>query len=302
MADMSVNMCGVNFANPVIAASGTFGFGREYQKFYDVSLLGGISVKGLTRMKRQGNPPARVAETPSGMLNSVGLQNPGVDAFIEEELPWLRQQGTVVIANMAGACEDDYAYMAHRLSIDGVDMLEMNISCPNVKEGGVAFGTRPESVYNIVKLTKAEAKKPLMVKLSPNVADIAECARAAEEAGADAISLINTLTGMAVDVYTRKPILANIVGGLSGPAVRPVALRMVWQASRAVKIPVVGMGGIMTGEDAAAFMLCGASAVMVGTANIHDPMACVNIIEQLEDYCDRTGVAAVRELTGALKV
>ena len=194
MADMGVNICGVAFKNPVIAASGTFGFGREYQNFYDVSLLGGISVKGLTRLKRQGNPPARVAETPSGMLNSVGLQNPGVEAFIADDLPWLKQQGTVIIANMAGACEDDYVYMADRLSHSDVDMLEMNISCPNVKEGGVAFGTRPESIYNIVKLTKPAAKKPLIVKLSPNVADIAECARAAEEAGADAISLINTLT------------------------------------------------------------------------------------------------------------
>ena len=190
MADMGVNICGVAFKNPVIAASGTFGFGREYQNFYDVSLLGGISVKGLTRLKRQGNPPARVAETPSGMLNSVGLQNPGVEAFIADDLPWLKQQGTVVIANMAGACEDDYVYMADRLSHSDVDMLEMNISCPNVKEGGVAFGTRPESIYNIVKLTKPAAKKPLIVKLSPNVADIAECARAAEEAGADALLIV----------------------------------------------------------------------------------------------------------------
>lgn len=302
MADMSVNICGVPLNNPVIAASGTFGFGREYQNFYDVSLLGGISVKGLTRLKRLGNPPARVAETPSGMLNSVGLQNPGVEAFIADELPWLKQQGIVVIANMAGACEDDYIFMADRLSGSDVDMLEMNISCPNVKEGGVAFGTKPESIHNIVRLVKPAARKPLIVKLSPNVADIAECARAAEEAGADAVSLINTLTGMAVDVYKKKPILANIVGGLSGPAIRPVALRMVWQASRAVKIPVIGMGGIMTGEDAAAFMLCGASAVMVGTANIHDPMACVNIIRQLEEHCDQTGVQSVSELTGALEI
>lgn len=301
MADMGVSVCGVDFKNPVIAASGTFGFGREYAQFYDIGLLGGVSVKGLTRLPRQGNPAPRVAETQSGMLNSVGLQNPGVEAFIEHELPWLRQQGTAVIANMAGACEDDYAYMARRLSQVDVDMLEMNISCPNVKEGGVAFGTRPESIYNIVRITRPEAKKPLVVKLSPNVADIAECARAAEEAGADAISLINTLTGMAVDIYARRPIMANIVGGLSGPAVKPVALRMVWQASRAVKVPVIGMGGIMTGEDAAAFMLCGASAVMVGTATIHDPLACPRIVRELEEFCDKTGVKAVRELVGALK-
>lgn len=302
MADMSVNICGVPFSNPVIAASGTFGFGREYQQLFDVSLLGGIAVKGLTRAPRQGNPAPRVAETPSGMLNSVGLQNPGVEAFIADDLPWLRSQGGVIIANMAGACEADYVYMADRLSHSDVDMLEMNISCPNVKEGGLAFGARPELIYSIVRRTKPAAAKPLIVKLSPNVADIAECAKAAEEAGADAISLINTLTGMALDVYTRRPVMANIVGGLSGPAIRPVALRMVWQAARAVKLPVIGMGGIMTGEDAAAFMLCGASAVMVGTATIHNPMACLDIINQLEEYCDNTGVAAVSELVGALRV
>ena len=302
MVNTKVTLSGWTLDNPVIPASGTFGYGEEYRQFYDINKLGTFSFKGTTREPRFGNPTPRIADCTAGMINAVGLQNPGVEAFIADELPWLRQQGTVVIANMAGACEDDYAYMAARLSASDVDMLEMNISCPNVKEGGVAFGTRPESIYNIVKLTSAEAKKPLIVKLSPNVADIAECARAAEEAGADAISLINTLTGMAVDVYTRRPVLANVVGGLSGPAVKPVALRMVWQASRAVKVPVIGMGGIMTGEDAAAFMLCGASAVMVGTANIHDPMACVNIIEELEQYCDSTGVKAVSELTGALKV
>ena len=302
MADMGVNICDVAFKNPVIAASGTFGFGREYQNFYDVSLLGGISVKGLTRLKRQGNPPARVAETPSGMLNSVGLQNPGVEAFIADDLPWLKQQGTVVIANMAGACEDDYVYMADRLSHSDVDMLEMNISCPNVKEGGVAFGTRPESINNIVKLTKPAAKKPLIVKLSPNVADIAECARAAEEAGADAISLINTLTGMAVDVYKKKPILANIVGGLSGPAVRPVALRMVWQAVGAVNIPVVGLGGIATGRDAIEFIMAGATAVQVGAASFADPAACQRVTEEIEIWMDEHNVKTLEEIRGCARV
>ena len=207
--------------NPVIAASGTFGFGREYDEFYDVGGLGGISVKGLTRLPRLGNPPHRITETPAGMLNSVGLQNPGVEAFLEKDLPWLLEKGAVVVANAAGSTEDDYCYMAERLSGTGIHILEMNISCPNVKEGGVAFGTKPESVYKITKAVRAHCTKPLMVKLSPNVADIAEVALAAQEGGADAISLINTLTGMAVDVRTRRPVLANVVGGLSGPAVRP---------------------------------------------------------------------------------
>lgn len=299
---MGVNLCGVELKNPVIAASGTFGFGREYDEFYDVGGLGGISVKGLTRLPRLGNPPHRITETPAGMLNSVGLQNPGVEAFLEKDLPWLLEKGAVVVANAAGSTEDDYCYMAERLSGTGIHILEMNISCPNVKEGGVAFGTRPESVYKITKAVRAHCTKPLMVKLSPNVADIAEVALAAQEGGADAISLINTLTGMAVDVCTRRPVLANVVGGLSGPAVRPVALRMCWQAAKAVSIPVVGMGGIESGEDAIAFLLVGCTAVQVGTANLHNPYACMDVIRGMEEYGEKYGVQDVRELIGALRL
>ena len=297
---MSVNLCGVELKNPVIAASGTFGFGRECDQFYDVAELGGISVKGLTRLPRLGNLPHRITETPSGMLNSVGLQNPGVEAFLEKDLPWLLSKGAVVIANAAGSTEDDYCYMAERLSNSGVHMMEMNISCPNVKEGGVAFGTRPESVYNITKAVRAHCTKPLMVKLSPNVADIAEVAKAAEEAGADAISLINTLTGMAVDVHTRRPVLANVVGGMSGPAVRPVALRMCWQAAKAVSIPVVGMGGIETGEDAFAFLMVGCAAVQVGTANLYNPYACMDVIRGMEEYCARHGIEDINDVVNSL--
>ena len=300
MPDLSVALCGVTLKNPVIAASGTYAFGREFDKFYDISLLGGISVKGLTRLPREGNAPHRIAETPSGILNCVGLQNPGVDAFIADELPWLRQRDVVVVANMAGSTVEDYAYMAARLSAAQVDILEMNISCPNVKNG-TAFGSTPQGVYEATRAARREATRPLMVKLSPNVTSIADCARAAQDAGADAVSLINTITGMAVDVYSRRPVLSNITGGLSGPAVRPVALRMVYEAARAVSIPVVGMGGIMTGEDVAAFMLCGATAVMVGSANIFDPMAAPRIVDELAEYCCATGTAAVSELTGGLK-
>lgn len=302
MTDLSLDLCGVKLRNPVIAASGTFGFGREYNLLYDISQIGGISVKGLTLKPRLGNQPHRITQTPSGMLNAVGLQNPGVDAFIENDLPWLLEKDLAVIANIAGSNEDDYCKMAEKLAPTGVHMLEMNISCPNVKEGGVAFGVYPEKVYEITKAVKAHARQPLMVKLSPNVADIAENARAAQEAGADCISLINTLTGIAVDVRTRSMVIKNNTGGLSGPAVKPVALRMVWQAAKAVTIPVVGMGGIMTGEDAAAFMLCGAKAVMVGTANFTDPMACPRIISELDAYCKAQGVASAQELVGTLRV
>jgi len=302
MPNLAVEICGVRFGNPVIAASGTFGFGREYDRLYDIGMLGGISVKGLTLLPRQGNPPSRATETPSGMLNAVGLQNPGVDAFIKEDLPWLLDRGVTVIANIAGSTQDDYCRMAEKLAPTGVHMLEMNISCPNVKEGGVAFGVYPEDVYAVTKAVKQYAAQPLMVKLSPNVADIAVNARAAEEAGADALSLINTLTGMAVDLYRRRPILANVTGGLSGPCVKPVALRMLWQVYQAVKIPIVGMGGIMTGEDAAEFLLCGARAVMVGTANFTDPLACPRIVSELNHTLEIMGIGDVNELVGTLQI
>ena len=301
MADLSLNLCGVHFKNPIIAASGTFGFGREYDELYDFSLLGGVSVKGLSLKPRTGNPPSRIAETPSGMLNSVGLQNPGVESFIEHDLPWLLEKDLVVIANITGTTTEEYCKMAEVLAPTGTHMLEMNISCPNVHEGGAAFGVKPESVYAITKAVKQYARQPLIVKLTPNVADITENAMAAQEAGADAISLINTLTGIAVDVHRRKMILANNTGGLSGPAVRPVALRMVWQCAKKVSIPIIGLGGIETGEDAAAFMLCGAKAVQVGTANFTDPFACPRIARELAAYCDAQGVGNAQELVGTLK-
>ena len=238
MADLTVNIAGVEFKNPVITASGTFGFGREYSEFYPLKEIGGLSCKGITLKPRMGNPPPRIAETPSGILNAVGLQNPGVDYFIERDLPWLKEQETVVIANIAGNTPEEYAQMAEKLSESSVDMIEMNISCPNVKHGGVQFGTSCQSVGAITREVRAHCKKPLMVKLSPNVSDIAEIARAAESEGADALSLINTLTGMRIDINTRRPIIRNNTGGLSGPAVFPVAVRMVWQTAGAVKIPV----------------------------------------------------------------
>jgi dihydroorotate dehydrogenase (NAD+) catalytic subunit len=300
---LAVEICGVPFANPCIAASGTFGFGAEYEKYFPLHAIGGISVKGLTLEPRAGNPPPRIAETPSGMLNSVGLQNPGVDAFVRDHLPRLTDSGTVVIANIAGNTVDEYCKMAGVLSESTVHMLELNISCPNVKEGSVAFGTRPELVFDITRRVKAvSGEKPLIVKLSPNTGDIGEIAGAAEEGGADALSLINTLTGMAVDVKTMRPVLANVTGGLSGPAVMPVALRMVYEAARTVGIPVIGMGGIMSGEDAAAFMLCGAGAFMVGTATIVSPDACVRIVDGLERYLSQQGIGDVNALVGALKV
>lgn len=297
---LKTELCGVKMKNPLIAASGTFGFGREFDRLYDISCWGGISVKGLTLNPRNGNPPHRIAETASGMLNSVGLQNPGVDAFIKDELPWLAAKGTAVIANVAGTDAEEYAEVARRLSDTAADIVELNISCPNVKEGGIQFGTSPSSAGSIVAAVRKTCRQPLMVKLSPNVSDIAAIAKAAEESGADAISLINTLTGMAIDTRTRKPVLANVTGGLSGPAIKPVALRMVYEVSKTVKLPVVGMGGIMTGEDAARFMMAGAAAVMIGTANIADPTSGPRIIAEFERFIADNDIADLRTLTGSL--
>ena len=301
MADLTVNIAGVEFKNPVITASGTFGFGREYSEFYPLKEIGGLSCKGITLKPRMGNPPPRIAETPCGILNAVGLQNPGVDHFIERDLPWLKEQETVVIANIAGNTPEEYAQMAEKLSESSVDMIEMNISCPNVKHGVVQFGTSCQSVGAITREVRAHCKKPLMVKLSPNVSDIAEIARAAESEGADALSLINTLTGMRIDINTRRPIIRNNTGGLSGPAVFPVAVRMVWQTAGAVKIPVVGMGGISTWRDAVEMMLAGASAIQVGTALFSDPYAPLKIKEGLNRYLDDQGIASVTELAGMVK-
>lgn len=301
MADLRVNIAGVPFENPLIAASGTFGFGHEYQKFYPLSTLGGISCKGITLKERPGNPPPRIAEAPGGMLNAVGLQNPGVDHFIEHDLPWLKQQGTVVIANIAGNTPEDYCAMAEKLSDTDVDMIELNISCPNVKQGGVQFGTTCAGVGGITEAVRKYCKKPLMVKLSPNVSDIGEIAAAAEAAGADAISMINTLTGMRIDIRTRRPIIRNNTGGMSGPALLPIAVRMVWQASQRVKIPIVGMGGISKWEDAVEMLLAGASALQIGTVFFTDPYAPVKILDGLNRYLDERNIQSVTELTGGIQ-
>ena len=300
--DLSVSVCGVPFQNPVIAASGCFGFGQEMAEYVDLNALGGISIKGLTPKPRLGNPAPRIAETPSGMLNSVGLQNPGIDAFLEVELPRLAKLNCRILANVAGSSVEDYAYMTEKLANQPVDMVELNISCPNVKEGGVAFGVYPDKVYEVVSAAKAHCTQPLVVKLTPNTADITATALAAEKAGADAISLINTLTGMAVDFRARRPILANVTGGLSGPAVKPVALRMVYQVAQAVNVPVIGMGGIDSGLDALEFMLCGASAVQAGMANLYDPYACVRIAEEMEQILAEEGLSSVQEIIGQLRV
>lgn len=302
MADLRVNIAGVEFKNPVITASGTFGFGQEYARIYDISRLGGISSKGTTLHERPGNPAPRIAETPSGILNSVGLQNPGVDAFIRDDLPFLKKQNTVVIANIAGSQVEDYVETVRRLQGSGVDMIELNISCPNVKEGGVSFGTSAKSVENITKQVKAVAEQPLMIKLTPNVTDITETAAAAEAGGADAVSLINTITGMKIDINTRRPILKNNTGGMSGAAVFPVALRMVWQVANRVKIPVVGMGGITKWQDAVEMLLAGASAVQIGTANFTDAYTPLKVIAGINEYLDEHGEKSVSDIVGKVQV
>ena len=300
--DMSVNLAGMTMKNPVVVASGTFGFGREYGQFYDLSELGGICVKGLTAQRREGNPAPRIAETPMGVLNSVGLQNPGVDAFIETELPFLRQYDVKVIANISGNTPEEYGVMCEKLSAAGIDMIEVNISCPNVKAGGLAYGTKPELAAEVTETAKRHASVPVMVKLSPNVTDITEIARAVEGAGADALSLINTLRGMRIDVNTGRPVLKMNTGGLSGPAVLPVAVRMVWEVANAVKLPILGMGGVAKGEDAAQLMLAGASAVAVGTALFADPFAPIRVRDGLEAIAERKELDRVSGLTGGVKV
>lgn len=301
MSDMRVTLCGVELKNPVITASGTFGYGMEYNEFYPISLLGGVSCKGTTLAERQGNPSPRIAETPSGMLNSVGLQNPGVEAFVSIYLPWLKSQGTAAIANIAGNSIEDYCAMAQRLDDTDVDIIEMNISCPNVKQGGASFGTSCENAAAVTRAVRDHCHKPLMVKLTPNVSNIGDIAAAVEDAGADAVSLINTITGMRIDIRTRRPILHNNTGGLSGPAVLPIAVRMVRDVYKRVSIPVVGMGGISTWEDAVEMMIAGASAIQVGAANFRDPFAALKIVEGLEAYAQQQGLASVTELTGTLQ-
>ena len=301
MSNLKVNVAGVDFKNPVITASGCYGFGRDYEDMYPLSTLGGVSLKGMTFKERLGNPPPRIAETPSGMLNSVGLQNPGVEHFLKHDLPYLEKQDTVLIANIAGSTVEDYCKIAERLSDSSVHMMELNISCPNVKEGGVAFGTTCEGAAGIVREVRKYCKKPLMVKLSPNVTDIVSIAKAVEAEGADAVSLINTLLGMRIDINSRRPILRNNVGGLSGPAVFPVAVRMVWQVSNAVKIPVVGMGGIEKWQDGIEMMMAGASAIQMGASLFYDPMAPVKVIEGMNKWLDDNHIANVSDIVGTVK-
>ena len=300
MADLRVNICGVEFKNPVIAASGTFGFGREFDEIYDISCLGGVSTKGLTLEPRPGNPTPRIAEGHGVILNAVGLQNPGVEAFIRDDLAFLKEKGVAVIANVAGKTIEDYAAICARL--DGLaDMIELNISCPNVRCGGMAFGIRPENVEEVTRAAKGALKQtPLMVKLSPNVENIAVNALAAQSGGADCVSLINTLTGMVVDIERRRPLIANNTGGVSGAGIRPIAVRMTYEVCRAVSIPVIGMGGITRAEDALEFIIAGASAVQVGTANFTDTLAMPKIIEGLNEWMDAHGVKNIEEIRGTL--
>ncbi|MBE6837012.1 MAG: dihydroorotate dehydrogenase [Ruminococcus sp.] len=301
MADLRINFAGVDFKNPVIPASGAFGYGREYEELYPLSKLGGISVKGTTLKPRNGNPAPRIAETPAGMLNSVGLQNGGVEKFIEYELPHLKKQDIVVVANIAGATMEECKELAAIVDKSDADMIELNISCPNVKQGGAAFGTSCDMAAGITKAVRSATTKPLMVKLSPNVTSITDIAKAVEAEGADAVSLINTLLGMRIDIKTRRPILKNNVGGLSGPAVFPVAVRMVWQVANAVKIPVCGMGGIATAEDAIEMMMAGAQTIQLGAAIFKNPFAPIEIIDGMNKWCDENGVKSLSEIIGTVK-
>ncbi len=296
----SVNLCGIPLKNPVMTASGTFGSGAEYSEFVDLNRLGAVVTKGVAAIPWEGNPTPRVAEVYGGMLNAVGLQNPGVDLFCKRDIPFLNQFDTGIIVNVCGHTQQEYLEVVERLADEPVDLLEINISCPNVKEGGIAFGQDPKAVEAITAAVKAKAKQPVIMKLSPNVTDITEMARAAEAGGADALSLINTITGMKIDIEHQTFVLANRTGGLSGPAIHPVAVRMVYQTAQAVKLPIIGMGGIRTAEDAIEMMLAGATAVAVGTANFIDPQATVRIVEGIEEYMQMHGVSDVNELVGAV--
>ncbi|MDE6116624.1 MAG: dihydroorotate dehydrogenase [Duncaniella sp.] len=301
MANLSVNIGDLSLKNPVLTASGTFGYGEEFTPFIDLNRLGGYIIKGTTLNAREGNDYPRMVETPSGMLNAVGLQNKGVDYFIENIYPRIKHYASELIVNVSGATVDDYAETARRLaSLEKVNAIEVNISCPNVKEGGMAFGTTTQGAATVTKAVREAYPKNLIVKLSPNVTSIAEIAKAVEAEGADSVSLINTLMGMSIDVERRKPHLSTITGGLSGPAVRPIAVRMVWQVAKAVKIPVIGLGGIMNGRDAIEFMLAGATAVEIGTANFIDPSVTMKIIDYMEDYCSRHGISDINEIIGTI--
>lgn len=300
--NMKVDLCGVTLNNPVMTASGTFGSGAEYAEFVDLNKLGAVVTKGVANVPWPGNPTPRVAEVYGGMLNAVGLQNPGIDLFVERDIPFLKQFDTKIMVNVCGHSTEEYIEVVERLSDQPVDLLEINISCPNVKEGGIVFGTQPEAAAAVTRSVKDHTKKPVIVKLSPNVTDITVMAKAVEAAGADAVSLINTLTGMAIDIKSRRPLLGNITGGLSGPAVKPIALRMVWQTAQAVSIPILGLGGITTWQDAVEFMLAGASAVAVGAHNFVDPRAVETIAEGLDQYCKDEGIEHIQDIVGALEI
>lgn len=300
--DLAVEFCGIKMKNPIVAASGTFGFGFEYADYLDLSNeVGAISVKGLTPTPRNGNPGTRIAETPSGVLNCIGLENPGAEAFVRDILPELKQYDVPILANISAADVEGYEFMAKTLSVPGIAGLEVNISCPNVKNGGMAFGVSAESAAAVCKAVRENTNLPVIMKLSPNVTDIVEIAQAVKEAGADGLCLINTLLGMAIDIKTRRPVLGNLYGGLSGPAVKPVALRLVHQVAQAIDLPIMGMGGIMTGTDAIEFMLAGADIVSVGTATMVDPCAIGNIARKMHEYCEATGLSHVNEVVGALE-
>jgi dihydroorotate dehydrogenase (NAD+) catalytic subunit len=297
--DLSVDFAGIKLKNPVLTASGTFGYGEEYREFVDLNRLGGVIVKGVSLRPIKGNPSPRIWETPSGMLNAIGLENPGVDVFIDKKMPYLRKFDTAVIVNVFGYSSEEYVGVVERLDgVPGVSGLEVNISCPNVKAGGMAFGTDVKATFALLSAVRKATKLPLIAKLSPNVTDVAEFARAARDAGCQGLSLINTLLGMAIDIQCRKPRLANGTGGLSGPAIRPVAVRMVWQTAKAVSLPIIGMGGIATGEDALEFIMAGASAVAVGTANFVNPRATLDVVKGIEMFMHEQGVGSIRDLVG----
>lgn len=299
--DLSVNLGRLKLKNPVMTASGTFGYGREYSEFVDLDKLGAIVVKGISLKPMKGNPSPRICETPSGMLNAIGLQNPGLKGFMKEQLPFLKQLKTKVIVNILGNSVDDYVELAERMESAGVDAVELNVSCPNVRHGGIAFGTETGAFGNLITSVRSRVALPIITKLSPNVTDIKQFAKIAEDAGSDIISLINTITAMSIDVRTRRPRLANITGGLSGPAIRPVAVRMVWECFRTVRIPIIGMGGIMSAEDAIEFIIAGASAVAVGTANFINPKATSDIVDGIGSYLSKENIGSLKELTGALE-
>lgn len=300
--NLSVQFAGMNFKNPLLTASGTFGFGVEYRRFFDPNILGGITVKAITLEPRKGNPDPRIAETPSGMLNAIGLENPGVDFFLSSILPAIQDLDLPIIVNAAGSTEEDYVEVVKKLQVPGVSAIELNISCPNVKEGGIAFGSDPDVAAKLVRNVRKVCKCPLIVKLSPNVTDIVKMAKSIEHEGVEALSLINTLVGMGIDIEKRKPQIANVVAGLSGPAIKPVALRMVWQVSQQVNIPVIGMGGITSASDVIEFLLAGANAVAIGTGWFHNPWMAEEIIEGLYEYMDRHQIDDINELIGALNI